>query len=399
MAKNRFYFNNVYLSRAFKIDVVDLTSIPESQRSAQLETQAYWFKSQFYIFNRLPVRVVLFKAPGEADKVLITLHHLVSDGLTWRILLDDLHTIYRAFSRYEELQPAQKTASLLDWYDALVLYRDSGKLEKEKEYWLEAEAVDFSLPSVLPAGSVDWSLANRAKVSVSLAQEDTRYLLKEAHESYKTDVQILVTTALVRALRQWTGQHTVVIEMENHGRHIENMDTSKTTGWFTAMYPLLVKRQDATIGDEIKTVKEAIRNVPNNGIGYGIMKYMLETAEPAPIKRAEIRFNYLGQFDQEVENDLFSYSLQSTGSDIALENHMTAVVEINALVMGEKLSADFFYNKGVFPQAEMVQFADSYMENLRAILDHIRQENDVHFTPSDFDTVNLSEDDLAALFE
>jgi len=395
--KNLFYFNNLILEHPFKIDIVNLTAVPALELTQQIEQHAYDYKGRFDINQGLLMRVVLFNVPGEKCKLLIILHHLVSDGLTWRILLDDLYNLYKSFSRGEEPAPAQKTASLLDWYDALVLYRDSGKLDKEKEYWFEAETSNFRLPYLAPGDSVDWSIANRGVVKVELAPEDTAYLLKGAHESYKTDVQILVTAALVRSLRQWTGKQTVTIEMENHGRHIEDLDTSKTTGWFTAIYPLFVKREDAQIGDEIKTVKEAIRNVPTHGIGYGIMKYMKGEAEQTAPKRAEIRFNYLGQFDREVENDLFSYSLTSTGSDVALENHMTAVVEINAMVMGDVLKADLHYAKGVLSEAEVIRFADSYIENLRAILDHIRQEDNVHFTPSDFDTVDLSEDDLAAL--
>jgi len=173
---------------------------------------------------------------------------------------------------------------------------------------------------------VDWSVKNQGIINVRLDQEETGFLVKDAHEVYKSDVQILAAAALVRTLRQRTGQQTVIIEMENHGRHIEDIDTSRTTGWFTTIYPLLVNREDKTISDEIKTVKEAIRTIPNHGIGYGILKYMSDAGKTMETKRAEIRFNYLGQFDREVENPLFSYCQQTTGSDVALENHMTAAV-------------------------------------------------------------------------
>jgi surfactin family lipopeptide synthetase A len=167
----------------------------------------------------------------------------------------------------------------------------------------------------------------------------------------------------------------------------------------TTIYPLVVNREDKTIGDEIKTVKEAIRKVPNNGIGYGISKYMTEDGSAMETKRAEIRFNYLGQFDREVENTLFSYKPQSTGSDVAWENHMTATVEIDAMVLNDVFSADIHYNKGALKESTMESFADNYIKNLRGIMEHIRNEDNAHFIPSDFDTVDLSEDDLAALFE
>jgi amino acid adenylation domain-containing protein/non-ribosomal peptide synthase protein (TIGR01720 family) len=397
--RDLFYFNNGLLDKPFKIDLVDLSAVPEAEREAQIETRGSEAKSGFDIDNGLMLRAILFKTgPGE-DKLLLILHHLVTDGLTWRILLEDLYQLYESIHQQKEAEMPQKTGSLLDWYDALVMYRDSGKLEKEKDYWLEAEKSNFRLPYDREPGDVDWSVKNQETVNTWLDREETGFLLKDAHEVYKTDVQILVTAALVRTLRQWTGENTVIIEIENHGRHIEDIDTSKTIGWFTTIYPLLISRQDQAIGDEIKTVKEAIRKTPNSGIGYGILKYMSDDGKTMETKRAEIRFNYLGQFDREVENPLFSYIQQSSGPDVALENHMTAAIEINAMILNDVFTVDINYNKEAFKESTITSFTGNYLKNLEEILEHIKNEDDVHFTPSDFDTVDLGEDDLAALFE
>jgi amino acid adenylation domain-containing protein/non-ribosomal peptide synthase protein (TIGR01720 family) len=397
--KNLFYFNNDLIGKPFKIEVVDLSAVPEAERATKIETRGYEAKGGFDITNGLMLRAVVFKAEEEPDMLLLILHHLITDGLTWRIILEELYNLYDALYRQKEWELPQKTASLPDWYDALLMYRESGKLDKEKEYWQQAEAMDFQLPYDREPGGVDWRVKNQAVINAKLDREETAFLLKDAHEVYKSDVQILVTAALVRTLRLWTGKQAVIIEMENHGRHIEDIDTSKTTGWFTAIYPLLVNRDDKTIVDEIKSVKEAIRKTPNNGIGYGILKYMTDEGKTMETKRAEIRFNYLGQFHGEVENPLFSYCQQPTGADVALENHMTAAIEINAMVLNEIFTADINYNKEAFDESTMVSFAGNYIKNLEEILEHIRNEDDVHFTPSDFDTVDLGEDDLAALFE
>jgi amino acid adenylation domain-containing protein/non-ribosomal peptide synthase protein (TIGR01720 family) len=396
---NRFYFNNDLSNKPFKIDILDLSAVPAAKWASQIETRGSEAKRGFDINNGLMLRAILFKTGQEGDKLLLILHHLVTDGLSWRILLENLYHLYESFHQQKEVEMPQKTASLLDWYDALVMYRDSGKLEKEQEYWQETEKSDFRLPYDREPGDVNWSVKNQGTVNTRLEQEETGFLLKDAHEVYKSDVQILVTAALVRTLRQWTGEHTVIIEMENHGRHIEDIDTSKTIGWFTTIFPLLINRQDQTIGDEIKTVKEAIRKTPSSGIGYGILKYMSDAGKTMETRRAEIRFNYLGQFDREVENPLFSYCQQSTGSDVALENHMTAAIEINAMILNDVFTVDINYNKEAFKDTTMTSFADNYLKNLEEILEHIRNEDDVHFTPSDFDTVDLGEDDLAALFE
>ena len=397
--KNLFYLNDNLVEILFMIDVVDLSDVSAPERDVYIKKRGYEFKGGFDISSGLLMRAVLFKAMPERDRLLLILHHLVTDGITWRIILEDIYNLYEALNMQKQVELPRKTASLADWYDALVMYRDSGKLEKEKQHWQEVEKSEFRLPYDREPGNVDWSVKNQETVNTWLDREETGFLLKDAHEVYKTDVQILVTAALVRTLRQWTGKQTVIIEMENHGRHIEDIDTSKTIGWFTTIYPLLVSRQDKTIGDEIKTVKEAIRKTPGNGIGYGILKYMSEAGKTMETKRAEIRFNYLGQFDREVENPLFSYIQQSTGADVALENHMTAAIEINAMILNDVFTVDINYNKEAFKESTITSFAGNYLKSLEEILEHIKNEDDVHFTPSDFDTVDLGEDDLAALFE
>jgi amino acid adenylation domain-containing protein/non-ribosomal peptide synthase protein (TIGR01720 family) len=399
LAGNRFYFNNDLLDRPFKVAVHDLSAVPEVDRAEAIINKSYEAKGAFNIQDGPMMNALLFKGGSGPETLLLILHHLVTDGLTWRILLQDLAALYQAFNKGGDIDMPQKTASLHDWYDALVMYRDSGKLEEEKEYWRQADDSDFRLPYDREPGEVDWSVKNLGAEKAGLDAEDTSFLLKDAHEVYKSDVQILLTSALVRSLRQWTGRQDVLVEMENHGRHIEDIDTSKTTGWFTAIYPLLVNRVDATIGDEIKSVKETIRKAPNKGIGYGILKYMTEDGKGMETKRAHIRFNYLGQFDRETDNPVFSYSDRSSGSDTALENHMSAAIEINAMILNDIFSADIHYNKEAFTAAAMQTFAADYIKNLKEILEHIKGEDNVHFTPSDFDTVDLSEDDLDALFE
>jgi len=395
--KNLFYFNENLLNLPFKIETIDLSPVPGAGQEAKIEETGGEIKGGFDLTNGLLIKAALFTGGEEGrEKLLITAHHVVIDGISWRILLEDLYKVYLALEKGEEVELSQKTASLVDWFDALVLYRDSGRLEKEKTYW-EFDPV-FQLPYEPDIQAIDWRLGNLAAMTVQLEEEETGFLLKDAHEVYKTDAQILLTAALVRTLRQWTDRQAVEIEMESHGRNIEDIDVSRTIGWFTAIYPINVNRDDKTIGDEIKSVKEAIRKIPNSGIGYGILKYMTGKEEKPGTHRVEVRFNYLGQFDQEVDNPLFSYCDQPSGPDVSLENHMTAAIEINAMILKGILSMDIHYNKQAFKEEAMVSFRESYIGNLREILDHIRKEDNVHFTPSDFDTVDLGEDDLEALF-
>lgn len=394
--KKTFFFNNGYLNRSFKINTIDLSIFDETQKITEIKNKGYEIKGSFDISNTLLIRAVFFSENEKPGKLLITAHHLVIDGISWRILLEDLLNIYSAFEKGENPRLSKKTASYADWFDALSMYRDSGKLTNEKEYW-NLPSIECQIPYTTQTD--DWKMANREISITGLNADNTAYLLTQAHETYKTDAQILVCAALVRTLREFTGKSDVEFEIENHGRHIDNIDVSRTMGWFTAIYPLRIQKEDRSIGDEIKTVKEALRKVPNNGIGYGILKYMSPGVEFPQKSMVGIRFNYLGQFDREVENQLFSLSSLQSGSDIDLNNSITAAIEINAMVLNGVFQVEILYNKKAYSKETIELFRDKYVKNLEEILNHIRNENDVHFTPSDFNTVDMDEDDLAALFE
>ena len=386
--KHILFFNNRHLERPLKIERIE--------GDAGIDAKGLELKSSFDLEHSLLIKAALFTSNQSPGKLLITAHHLVMDGISWRVLLEDLNKIYTSLEQGKPVQLSKKSASVAEWQDALKDLLESGKLDKDKQYW-DAPAVDFKLPLDHPI--TEWSLEHLATEKACLDAADTDYLLKEAHETYKTDVLVLVAAALVRTLRAFTGRQHLEFEMENHGRHIEDIDVSRTIGWFTAIYPIRVTRDDATIGDEIKTVKEAIRKVPSNGLSYGLLNHMTPSQNPTPAEQVEVRFNYLGQFDKEVDTPLFSYSRQSSGPDVSPHNHMTAKLEINAMILKGTLQADIHYDKKAHNPETIQKFADDYITNLKEILTHIKTEDNVHFTPSDFDTVDLSEDDLAALFE
>jgi amino acid adenylation domain-containing protein/non-ribosomal peptide synthase protein (TIGR01720 family) len=385
--KRNLFFNNRHLERPFKIEFIE--------GDIDIEAKGREIKGSFDLENDLLIKAALFAVTNSPFQLLITAHHLVMDGISWRVLLEDLNKIYTALEQGQPVQLSKKSASVAEWQDALRDLVESGKLDKDKEYW-DAPTVDFKLP--LDHDTTDWSLQHLAVAKASLDATDTDYLLKEAHETYKTDTLVLVASALVRTLRAFTNQQHIEFEMENHGRHIEDIDVSRTIGWFTAIFPIRVTRDDNSIGDEIKTVKEAIRKVPFNGLSYGLLNHM-DPYAPTQTKQVEVRFNYLGQFDSEVDTPLFSYSHQSTGPDVSPNNHLTAKLEINAMILKGTLKIDINHNKKAYNPETIETFANDYIKNLKEILNHIKNEDNVHFTPSDFDTVDLSEDDLAALFE
>lgn len=352
-------------------------------------------KDDFDISRGKLINAGILKTEANEDYLLLTCHHLVIDGVSWRVLLEDFYKCYQSLGRKEEVNLPKKTASLIDWSREINRYSQSQSYRNECKYWEHVESLNFALPQDYDTS--EWTIENLRTSSRYLSKEDTDCLLKKAHEAYNTDIVTLLNTALVLTLKKWTGLGTFIIEQESHGRHLDNIDLSRTVGWFTSMYPVVLELKSELISDQIKEIKEQLKAVPSNGIGYGLRKYLMSTETND--SRNNVRFNYLGQFDSELNNELFSFMNRDMhGFESDPENHITTKLDINAMVLEGRLTFDIGYNKLAFKASTVIDLIDSFFEFLDKILHHLRGETDLHFTPSDFDSVDLDEEELDSLF-
>ncbi len=397
--KGELFYNNAHLATDFTVEQLIMEPVAGGEAPTQTAGRSPGgpgpyaaLKSGFDLTKSLLIRAAVGKAPGSAEWLFITVHHLCTDGLSWRILLEDLRTTYRALAQGEAVRLPAKTATLVDWERKWNEYAASGAVSREADYWEATEKVPFALR--LDVETDDWQVSNLAQQSGGLDPDKTRFLLTQAHAAYTTDVPILLNTALALALREWTGLHQFVVEQENHGRHLEGIDASQTVGWFTALYPVVLELPGDAAGPAIKAVKEQLRRVPNHGLGYGLRHYGRRNGS----RLAEVRFNYLGQFGPELDNELFSYTRQSTGWEADPGNTMTARLELNAMVTGGALHLAVNYNRKAHAAATIRRFTDSFFLHLGGILEHVKNEQNVHFTPSDFNAVELNQEELDALF-
>lgn len=351
-------------------------------------------KQQIDIEKGLMLRAGIIRYAGDGERLLITAHHLVVDGISWRVLLEDLYRSHNALENNNIIKLPLKTASLIDWHSQLVKFSGSEEIQGSEEYWKDLGGLAFTLP--VDTDTQDWTCINLKKETGAFGEAQTSYLLKEAHQAYNTDVPILLNVALAITLKAWTGADTLVVEHENHGRHLAEVNTARTIGWFTSMYPVKLELTEDDLDGQIKSIKEQMRAVPFYGMGYGINRYMNGTAGKQP--KAELRFNYLGQFDSEMDNDLFSLSQESHGRETDAENEMTAKLEINLMVVNGELTMDINYNRKAHKKTTIEWLKNCYFENLEMVLEHIEAQSEVHFSPSDFDSAELSEEDLDMLF-
>jgi non-ribosomal peptide synthase protein (TIGR01720 family) len=396
--QKRFFYNNLLLHQPFILEEKTITDAYDPEK--ELVRICSELKAGFDITGSLLMKGALIRQPGTPGMLFLTAHHLVVDGISWRILLEDLHAAYNTLASHSPVRLPLKTGSLLDWEKALKEYGASGKMRDEQRHWDDMENEEGAL-SGLPVDfeTNDWRAMHSAKVTGTLKKEDTGFLLKDAHQVYRTDVPVLLNVALALALKECTGHACFLTEQESHGRHLTAPDLSRTIGWFTSIYPLRLELEGTSIGGQIRSIKEQLWKTPVHGLGYGIRRYLTGPGRPTQSSPAGLRFNYLGQFGQEWDNDLFVYQPLSTGADTDPSNVMTARIDINSMIMGGLLHLEINYNKLAYLTTTIEKFRDAFINHLLQVLNHIRSEQQIHFTPIDFEAAGLDQEELDALFD
>nr|CAF1827117.1 Plipastatin synthase subunit A [Bacillus subtilis] len=340
----------------------------------------------------------LFKT-AEGDHLLIALHHLVIDGVSWRILLEDLAAAYQQALEKKEIQLPPKTDSYLSYADGLTQIAESNQLLSEKTYWQTIlDAHTAFLPKDIE-NVPDRLQMNSDAAAFVLSGDWTEKLLLETQQAYGTDANELLLTALGMALSEWTGHDQIVISTEGHGRegHVPNIDISRTVGWFTSIYPILLDMGipepfEDQLAYRIKTTKDMLRRVPNKGTGYGLLTHIGELRHKEP----EVSFNYLGQFSEEKEAETFQLSYYQPRYEIAGEREREYELDINALITDGRLHVKAVYTQ-VFSKHSIECFMDRFHRHLIETIEHCSQKKAREKTLSDFSNKELTLSALSSI--
>ena len=347
------------------------------------------------------LRALLVDGPEGQQRLLIAIHHLVVDGVSWRVLLEDLQTVYRQLSDGQAVSLPAKTSALRDWSSRLQAYAGSESLREELSVWQH----QLAGPAVaLPVDRSRGSLRNRDAdtVSVRLDAEHTRQLLQQAPSAYRTQVNDLLLTALARVLCRWSGHASALIQLEGHGREtlFDDLDLTRSVGWFTSAYPLRLTPQ-AGQGDSIKAIKEQLRGVPHKGLGYGVLRYLADDLikqTMAALPSAEITFNYLGQFDQSFGSDALFHPLdESAGIAHDPDAPLPNALSVDSQVYGGELVLRWTFSRERHDPQTIRELADAYLAELQSLVAHCLKDDAGGLTPSDFPLAHLTQAQLDAL--
>ncbi len=338
---------------------------------------------------------------ARSGQLLLVVHHLVVDAVSWRILIEDLNA---ACSK----QPggiAPPSTPWRTWTQALLDQAKAGRFRDELPHW-RAQLTDHD--DALPGRAHERNLVSDARsIDTALSAEATESLLSQAPSAYRTQVNDLLLTALARTLCAWSGKESVLVELESHGRDTDahdDLDLSRTVGWFTALFPVRLRPGRGDVGDGIRTIKEQLRQVPSKGLGHGVLRHLDEQGKLlAAGVHPQVTFNYLGQVDGHAaaQNDMAAavWRLSDTQplEQRSPDSTRRTWIDIGAMVRDGRLQVRWTYSERIHDTATMGRLAEAFVDELRSLVRHCAEAANHGLTPSDVPLAGLTQAQLDAL--
>ena len=354
-------------------------------------------QSHINLNNGPLLKVTLFHAP-EYDALLMVCHHIIVDGVSWRVLLEDLNTAYTQAVNGQAITLPEKTHSYKTYAEALQRYASSYELKQEIPYW---DAVQEKLNKLPNSNTKDYS-REFSMINSRLDSATTHAITTNAGEPYSADVNDLLMTALGRSYYQLTGKNAVSVQFEGHGREYigeKQLLTDRTVGWFTSVYPVVLEELDGDLRTCLRNSKETMHRIPNKGVGYNILRFFNEDVNYDTNKCALIGFNYLGEMDGKGNEDAaFSAMTEiSCGEDFSPLNVFGPDLSINCSVVNGELAASLAYNNKMYTEEQAQKLLNGMMSALQEITAHTRaKEKEV--TATDLGEYEWSDKDFQKIY-
>ncbi|WP_375026794.1 amino acid adenylation domain-containing protein [Actinomadura sp. GTD37] len=366
-------------------------------------------------------QLVWFDAgPAASGRLLLTLHHLAVDGVSWRILLPDLVTAWAG----GELDPVP--TSFRRWAQRLTAEASDPARTAELPLWEDVLATPDPVLGARPLDPAADTFGTARHLTLDLPADVTEPLLTAVPAAFHGRVNDVLLTGLALAVAEWrrergtSDETAVLIDLEGHGREeiVPGVDLSRTAGWFTSIHPVRVdagwvepadvREGGQAVGTALKRVKEQLREIPDNGIGYGLLRHLAPASGAALTARPQIAFNYLGRSAAPEATDWgpadqADGAALGAGQDPALG--LVHAVEVNAhtrdLPGGPELSATWTWAGDLFDAAAVEDLAARWYAALRGLVAHVAGGAAAGpvggFTPSDLSLVDVSQDEIDEL--
>ncbi|RPI02130.1 MAG: non-ribosomal peptide synthetase, partial [Calditrichaeota bacterium] len=356
-------------------EVVDFSNIPKRRQKAAIEEKAAQVQESFDLSVPPLIRTIYFKLGNGDSRLLIVLHHLIADGVSWRFIMEDFANIYTQLLQ-NQLEEGFRSTSYKTWAEKLQTLANSPELESEIPFWLEQAEVEDD-EAILPVDFAEGinSYGSVEHVTLSLSHEHTNILLHELPKAFGSQINDILITALLRVISEWTGKRKLRLEMEGHGREdiVADVNLSRTIGWFTSIMHLKLALKSRNIADQIREVSEQLNRVPHHGIGFGVLKYLRHDDRCNALRMSPdpaLNFNYLGQFDQfDAQPNLpFEMAAERILNEQAPAENKGALIHVVASVSGRQMHVRWLFSQNVFKAKTINRLAQNYVEELISII-------------------------------
>ncbi|WP_344639872.1 amino acid adenylation domain-containing protein, partial [Kitasatospora cystarginea] len=401
---------------------VDVAGLDDAAARAVMAAEAAGAGDRLSPADGAVLQAVWFDAGGaRPGRLLLAVHHLAVDGVSWRILLPDLAAAWSAVSagRTPKLEPV--STSFRRWAKTLAEQAGLASRTDELGFWAAPGAGDEPLLGTRRLDPARDTTETARSLSVALSAAVTEAVLTRVPAAFNAGVDDVLLTALAlaaSAARERPQDAPVLVEVEGHGRQedlVPGLDLSRTMGWFTTVHPVRLDPGQVdwdelwsagpVVGTVLKGIKEQLRAVPDHGLGYGMLRYLNTATAPslASSPEPQIGFNYLGRFDTAGPDADWGLAPESAQGDAAGPPPGPAaplrhVLAVNAMARpgadGVELRAVWTWPKDVLPERDAELLADTWVRVLEAMARHVERADAGGATTSDFDLVQLDQDEI-----
>ena len=405
---------------------IDVSKLDELARRACIAEQVEAAETRLGPEAGVMVQAVWFDAGAEqAGRLLLTIHHLAVDGVSWRILVPDLGAAFEAIAAGQcaALEPCG--TSFRRWAQRLrTAAQEPARLE-QLSYWKATLSGPDEPIAHQPLDLERDTFATARHLRLMLPADVTAALLTTVPAAFHGGVNDVLLTALVVAVAGWRRRHAqgqgtssaVLIDLEGHGREqqlFEGVDLSRTVGWFTSLFPVRLDagaldleeamEGGAALGQAFKRIKEQLRALPDGGLGYGVLRHLNPETAPAlaGLASPQIGFNYLGRFARDQAADWqIAPEAEALGGGIDPDMPLAHILEVNALTLeqsdGPELSATWSWPSALLSEEAVRDLAQGWFGALEALVGYAAQPGAGGHTPSDFPLVTLSQAEIEQL--
>jgi non-ribosomal peptide synthase protein (TIGR01720 family) len=385
------------------LEYVDISQLKLDEKKRAIEYEAAQIQMGLNIEKGPLIKFAYFNmGQGNHDRIMIAVHHLAIDAVSWHILRGDLLLLYNQLKEKKELILPSKTTSYKKWSVELSAFAQYDQVKPQMDFWLNRPYGKIS-NLIKDMDSSDFSERNYSLINTELDEENTDLLQKQtAHLGF--GIMEVMLTALLISFSKWTGKRSLLLELESHGREQLNdkIDISRTIGWFTSLYPLLLDMGKAiTTIDILNLVKEQYGNISLHGIGFGLLKYLSSDSEIRDrfhrIPQPEISFNYMGQNITQTQKNpesILSEAKESKSSDRSLNNHALHLIDINGAIYNDKLRLEWSCNSKMFFTDTIKQLGENFLAELKKIILELKTKDASQNTPMAFQASGVKKEDL-----